>query len=75
MKAASDWREESAAAIEPWAKWLDWPTRREINSLSLRVRALEQQLRETKRKRDIPARPAAKKRTAAAKTPRGRGKR
>jgi class III poly(R)-hydroxyalkanoic acid synthase PhaE subunit len=75
LKAAGDWREESAASVEPWAKWLDWPTRREINSLSLRVRALEQQLRETKRKRDIPARPAAKKRTAAAKTPRGRGKR
>jgi hypothetical protein len=76
LKAASDWRDESAASIEPWAKWLDWPTRREINSLSLRVRALEQQLRETNRERGTPARPAGKKRTAVAKTkPRGRGKR
>jgi class III poly(R)-hydroxyalkanoic acid synthase PhaE subunit len=75
LKAAGDWRKESAASVESWAKWLDWPTRREINSLSLRVRALEEQLRETKRKRDIPTRLAAKKRTAAAKKPRGRGKR
>jgi class III poly(R)-hydroxyalkanoic acid synthase PhaE subunit len=75
LKAASDWREESAACVEPWAKWLDWPTRREINSLSLRVRALEEQLRETKRKCDTPARPAAKRRATAAKKPRGRGKR
>jgi hypothetical protein len=58
VKAASDWRDESAASIEPWAKWLDWPTRNEINSLSMRVRALEQQ---------TAARPAAKKRTTAAK--------
>jgi class III poly(R)-hydroxyalkanoic acid synthase PhaE subunit len=75
LKAASDWREESAACVEPWAKWLDWPTRREINSLSLRVRALEEQLRETKPKRDTPAPPRAKKRTTAAKKARGRGKR
>ena len=75
LKEASDWREESAAAIEPWAKWLDWPTRREINSLSLRLRALEKQLRETKRKRAARARPAAKKRTTAAKKMRGGGKR
>lgn len=58
VKAAGDWRDESAASIEPWAKWLDWPTRNEINSLSMRVRALEQQ---------TAARPAAKKRTTAAK--------
>ena len=77
LKAASDWREESAASIEPWAKWLDWPTRSEINSLSLRVRALEERQREMNRERDAPARPTAKKRTTAAKkrSLRGRGKR
>jgi polyhydroxyalkanoate synthase subunit PhaE len=75
LKAGSDWREESAASLEACAKWLDWPTRREINSLSLRVRALEKELRETKPKRDTPARPAAGKRTPAAKKPRGRAKR
>jgi hypothetical protein len=79
LKAASDWREETAASVESWAKWLDWPTRREINSLSLRVRALEEQLRETQRTRATRARPAAKKRGTAAKKlhgkPHGRGKR
>jgi hypothetical protein len=87
LKAASDWREESAASVEHWAKWLDWPTRREINSLSLRVRALEEQQREAKRNReakrkleakrdrDPPARPAAKNRTTAAQKLRRRGKR
>jgi hypothetical protein len=77
VKAASEWRDESAASIEPWAKWLDWPTRSEINSLSLRVRALEQKQRESNRKNATAARPAAKKRATAAKkrTARGQGKR
>jgi hypothetical protein len=66
LKATAECRDESLAMLESWAKWLDWPTRSEINSLSLRVRALEQQLRE----RRTAARPAAKKRTA-----RGKGKR
>jgi hypothetical protein len=39
------------------------------------VRALEEQLRNTNRERETPPRPAAKKRTAAAKKRRGRGKR
>lgn len=75
LKAASDWRDESAASIEHWAKWLDWPTRREINTLSLRVRALEEQQRATRRERETPARPAAKTHKTAAKKLRGRGKR
>jgi class III poly(R)-hydroxyalkanoic acid synthase PhaE subunit len=75
LKAASEWREESVASIESWAKWLDWPTRSEINSLSLRVRALEQQHRETNRGRETPARPAVKKRTGGANKRRARGKR
>jgi len=75
LKASTDWREESAASIEAWAKWLDWPTRSEINSLSLRLRALEEQQRERKREREPPVRAGAKKRTAAVKKRRGRGKR
>ncbi|MGA2398827.1 MAG: poly(R)-hydroxyalkanoic acid synthase subunit PhaE [Steroidobacteraceae bacterium] len=78
LKAASEWRGECAASIEQWAKWLDWPMRSEINSLSLRVRALEEQQRERSRERETPARPVAKKakkRTSAAKKPRGRTKR
>jgi class III poly(R)-hydroxyalkanoic acid synthase PhaE subunit len=62
LKAAGEWRDESAASIEPWAKWLDWPTRNEINSLSLRVRALEEKLRESNGNNASAARPAGKKR-------------
>jgi hypothetical protein len=75
LKASGDWREESAASLEPWAQWLDLPTRREINSLSLRVRALEERLRETQRTRAAAARPAPRKRASGPKKPRGRGKR
>jgi poly[(R)-3-hydroxyalkanoate] polymerase subunit PhaE len=42
--AAADWRRESAAGIEEWAKLWDLPTRSEINSLTLRLRELEAQL-------------------------------
>jgi class III poly(R)-hydroxyalkanoic acid synthase PhaE subunit len=77
VKAAGEWRDESAALIESWAKWFDWPTRSEINSLSTRVRALEEKLRESNRTPDAAARPAGKKRTTAVKkrTARGKGKR
>lgn len=67
VKAASEWRDESAASIEPWAKWLDWPTRSEINSLSMRIRALEEKQREANRNSETAARPAAKKRATSAK--------
>jgi class III poly(R)-hydroxyalkanoic acid synthase PhaE subunit len=75
VKAGSEWREESAASIEPWAKWLDWPTRNEINSLSMRVRALEQQQREPNRENATAARRAGKKRASTAKKRTARGKR
>jgi len=75
VKAAGEWRDESAALLESCAKWLDWPTRSEINSLSLRVRALEEQQRAMKRARASPARATAKKRTAAAKKSRSEGRR
>jgi class III poly(R)-hydroxyalkanoic acid synthase PhaE subunit len=75
VKAASEWRDESAAMIESWAKWLDWPTRSEINSLSMRVRALEEKQRESNRKNGTAARPAGKKRATAATRRTARGKR
>jgi class III poly(R)-hydroxyalkanoic acid synthase PhaE subunit len=77
VKASSEWRDESAAAIEPWAKWLDWPTRAEINSLATRVRALEEQQRASNRNNATAGRPAVKKRATSAKkrTARGRAKR
>jgi class III poly(R)-hydroxyalkanoic acid synthase PhaE subunit len=77
LKSAGEWRDESAAILESWAKWLDWPTRSEINSLSMRVRALEQKQRESSRRSETAARPAGKKRTKAVKkrTARGQGKR
>jgi class III poly(R)-hydroxyalkanoic acid synthase PhaE subunit len=66
IKSASEWRDESAALIESWGKWLDWPTRSEINSLSMRVRALEEK---------TAARPTGKRRMTAAKKRTARGKR
>jgi hypothetical protein len=78
VKSAGEWRDESAALIESWAKWLDWPTRSEINSLSLRVRALEEKQREANRKNETAARPAGKKpttTTAKKRTARGKRKR
>jgi class III poly(R)-hydroxyalkanoic acid synthase PhaE subunit len=74
VKAAGESRDESAAMIESWAKWLDWPTRSEINSLSMRVRALEEKQRESNRKNGTAARPAGKKRATAAKKRTARGK-
>jgi hypothetical protein len=43
--AASQWRLEQQAGIEHWSKFLDLPTRSEVNSLARRLRAAEEQLR------------------------------
>jgi class III poly(R)-hydroxyalkanoic acid synthase PhaE subunit len=43
--ASSRWRQEQQASLEHWSKWLDVPTRSEINSLTRRLRAVESQLR------------------------------
>jgi class III poly(R)-hydroxyalkanoic acid synthase PhaE subunit len=51
VNASSEWRREFAACLEVWAKWLDWPTRSEINTLTQRLRSLEKQLREIGRER------------------------
>ncbi len=65
VNASSEWRDQSAASIEPWAKWLDWPTRSEINSLLMRVRALEEKQRELKPKNAASRTP----KNAASRTP------
>ena len=44
VNASSQWRLESGVAAEQWAKLLDLPTRREINTLERRLRSLEQEL-------------------------------
>ncbi len=67
VNASSEWRDQSAASIEPWAKWLDWPTRSEINSLLMRVRALEEQQREPSLRPKIV--PSRKSNTAASRKP------
>jgi hypothetical protein len=43
--AASQWRLEQQANLEHWSKFLDLPMRSEINSLTRRLRAVEEQLR------------------------------
>ena len=44
VNATAQWRRESAAGIEEWAKLWDLPTRSEVNALTLRLRELEAQL-------------------------------
>jgi len=45
VNAGSDWRRESSAGVEQWAKLLDLPTRNELNTLAQRLRTVEQELR------------------------------
>lgn len=45
VNASSEWREESGATAEAWARLFDLPTRREINTLTERLRALEEEVR------------------------------
>lgn len=77
VNAASQWRQELQAGLEQSAKLLDLPTRSEINSLALRLKAVEDELRVTRRAQDtagsrtnMRGRPAAKPKTAA-KRPKG----
>jgi hypothetical protein len=44
VNASSQWRREFQASIEHWAKLLDLPTRSEINTLTQRLRSLEERL-------------------------------
>ncbi|MGA2342490.1 MAG: poly(R)-hydroxyalkanoic acid synthase subunit PhaE [Steroidobacteraceae bacterium] len=45
VNASSQWRRESNAGAEFWAKLLDLPTRHEVNTLAQRLRSLEEQVR------------------------------
>ena len=51
VNASSEWRRELQTSIEQCAKQLDLPTRTEINSLTHRLKALEEQLRAARKKR------------------------
>ena len=62
VNAGSQWRQELQAGIEHWAKLLDLPTRSEINTLVLRLRSIEEQLRAA----TVAARGAAAARAAPA---------
>ena len=67
VNACGEWRREAMACLEVWARWLDCPTRSEINSLIERLSSLEKQVREMKRGRQPRARPAAARRRSKAK--------
>jgi hypothetical protein len=45
VNASSQWRQELQASIEHSAKWLDLPTRSEVNTLMHRLRSVEEQQR------------------------------
>jgi len=70
VNASSQWRREFAASVEHWSKLLDLPTRSELNSLTLRLKHAEEQLRDARR----PAAPrgAAATLHPAARAPRAR---
>jgi hypothetical protein len=67
VNAGSQWRRESNAGIEQWAKLLDLPTRNEINTLAERLRSVEEQL---KRREGKPKTAARKPRRAPLRKPR-----
>jgi class III poly(R)-hydroxyalkanoic acid synthase PhaE subunit len=48
VNAAADWRRESTAGIEDWAKFWDLPTRSEINTLTKRLREIERMIAATR---------------------------
>jgi class III poly(R)-hydroxyalkanoic acid synthase PhaE subunit len=66
VNASSLWRRELQASIEHSAKLLDMPTRSEVNTLTRRLRSVEEQLRAASK--------APKARAAAARTKRARRK-
>jgi hypothetical protein len=72
--AASQWRLEQQANIEHWSKFLDLPTRSEINSLTRRLRAVEEQLR-TQARATTPTQASARRRPAPLRRARSKKKR
>jgi polyhydroxyalkanoate synthase subunit PhaE len=73
--AASQWRLEQQANIEHWSKFLDLPTRSEINSLTRRLRAVEEQLRIQARAATTPTQASANRRPAPLRRARSKKKR
>lgn len=69
VNAASQWRQELQAGLEQSAKMLDLPTRSEINSLAARLKAVEDELRATRRAPDSTAGSKANKRAKPATKP------
>ncbi len=51
VNAGSQWRGDLQTAIEQWAKMLDLPTRSEINTLTRRLKSLEERLADAPTKR------------------------
>jgi polyhydroxyalkanoate synthase subunit PhaE len=70
--AASQWRLEQQASIEQWSKFLDLPTRSELNSLTRRLRAVEERLRALS---EVAPAPSARPRAASLKRAKGKKKR
>ncbi len=68
--ANSEWRRETAAMMESWAKQIDWPTRSEINSLTRRLIAVEQELRGARKGGTRPRAAGATKKRARRKATR-----
>jgi hypothetical protein len=69
VNAGGQWRLETSAMLEQWAKALDLPTRQEIDTLTQRIRSLEDQVRPKPKTRATKA-AASKARRAR---PRGAG--
>ena len=70
VNAGSDWRRETRASVEAWAKLWDLPTRSEINSLAERLRAVEEALRTQNPAPRSPGSPRSPRRRTS--TPRGK---
>jgi hypothetical protein len=66
VNASSQWRREVQASIEHSAKLLDMPTRSEINTLTRRLRSVEEQLRAASKTRK-PRAPAPRAKRARRK--------
>jgi polyhydroxyalkanoate synthesis regulator phasin len=66
VNAGSEWRRELQASIEHSAKFLDFPTRSEINTLTQRVKSLEEEVRALRKERQ-PKAAASKSRPARRK--------
>jgi polyhydroxyalkanoate synthesis regulator phasin len=67
VNASSQWRSELQTTIEQWAKMLDLPTRSEINTLTQRLKSLEERLRGASKEPAASKEPGALKGPAASK--------